>query len=352
MSLDVTGSYRYPNPNLLWLDQRSEQILDPELPIIDPHHHIWEQEGNRYHLDDLMSDLNSGHNILATVFVQAHYGHWDSGPPELRCVGETEQIEILIAEAKRRNIPTHVCAAIVGFADLMLGENVAPVLEAHLSMSPERFRGVRHSVSRDPNFPNGIVLRPAPAGMLGDSNFRAGLKTLTKHGLTFDAMLYHRQIPELTAMAQALPDLRIVLDHFGCIIGVGPYRGREQENFALWRDDIRELSKCPNVSIKLGGLGMVICGPTYHERPEPPSSEKLAEDWRPYVETTIESFGVQRCMFESNFPVDKAMFSYSILWNAFKRLASGSTSDEKAYLFHRAAADFYGLLNVLPETQT
>lgn len=344
MGLDITGRYRYPPPRPVWLDQHSEEAIDPLQPIVDAHHHIWLQDGQPYLLDDLAADLAaSGHSIEATVFVQAHYGYRDHGPEELRCVGETERIVELIAHAKARQLPTRVCAAIVGFANLLLGDRAESVIEAHIGTAPEHFRGVRHSVSRDPHFPDGIVLRPAPAGLLSDQRYREGLAAVAKAGLSYDAMLYHKQIPELGAAADAVPDLKIVLDHFGCIIGVGPYQGHEAETFRAWRADMTQLAKRPNVFVKLGGLGMIICGATWHERSQPPGSEELAKAWRPYVETCIELFGAERCMFESNFPVDKAMFSYRVLWNAFKRLTSGASADEKNALFRGTATRFYRL---------
>ncbi|MGE0502016.1 MAG: amidohydrolase [Rhizobiaceae bacterium] len=343
MSLDITGHYRYPSPRPDWLSKASEEILDPDLPIVDPHHHLWTQDGNRYLLDEFADDLGSGHRIEATVFVQAHYGYRDRGPEELKAVGETEKVAAIATEAGQRGIPTAIAAGIVGFADLMLGDRVEDVIRAHVAAGEGRFRGVRHSVSRDTNFPQGIVLRPAPAGMLGDSAYRAGMARVAALGLSYDCMLYHQQIPELVRAARAVPELPIVLDHLGCLIGVGPYRGREAETLATWRRDIAELATCPNVSVKIGGLGMIICGPTWHERDNPPSSEELAEAWRPMIETAIGLFGVDRCMFESNFPVDKAMYSYAVLWNAFKRLAAGASDDEKGSLFHDTAKRFYRL---------
>lgn len=347
MALDVTGAYRYPDPDAAWLTRHVEDILEPDIPIVDAHHHIWEQPGNVYGIDDLRADVSTGHKVVATVFVQAHYAYRSTGREALRCVGETERIEQIANEARaqsrttRNAGPFSPCAAIVGFADLMLGKEVAQVLEAHRAASPERFRGVRHSVSRDPHFPDGIVLRPAPANMLAEPRFRAGLATLAEHGLSFDAMLYHCQIGELAAAAQAVPDLPIVLDHFGCIVGVGPYVGRERETFSAWRQDIQRLARSPNVSVKLGGMGMIICGARFHERALPPTSRELADAWRPYVQTCIEAFGVERCMFESNFPVDKAMFSYPVLYNAFKRLTAGASAREKALLLGANAARFY-----------
>ncbi len=347
MALDATGSYRYPDPDSAWLARHVEDILEPTLPIIDPHHHIWKQPGNIYGIEDLKADVFSGHNVIATVFVQAHHGYRTSGPEALRCVGETETIEGLAQAIPDGAGGPRLCAGIVGFADLTLGDGVREVLDAHLAAAPARFKGVRHSVARDPHFPDGIVLRPAPANLLANPNFRAGMALLAEYGLSFDAMLYHCQLQELASAAQAVPDLSIVLDHFGCIIGVGPYVGQERETFSAWRRDIQLLAESPNVSIKLGGMGMIICGARFHELALPPSSDALARAWRPYVETCIEAFGVDRCMFESNFPVDKAMYSYPVLWNTFKRLTSGASASEKASLLHANAARIYKLNQVL-----
>ena len=343
MSLDTTGLYHYPPPDSVWLRQHTEEIIDPEQPIIDPHHHLWEHDGHPYLMDDLLDDVETGHNIVATVFVQASYGYRASGPQEMRCIGETEKVIEFVQQAKQRGIRQDLCAGMVGFVDLMTGDKVAAVIEAHMAVAGSRFKGVRHSISRDNHFPDGIVLKPAPKGLLANQKYREGLLRLTDYDLCYDAMLYHQQIPELTALAQAMPELPIILDHFGCILGVGHYRGREKETFAIWRKDMRDLADCPNVSVKIGGMGMIICGPRYHENEAPPGSLELAEAWRPYIETCIEFFGVERCMFESNFPVDKAMFSYPVLWNAYKRSVAGLSSQDKMALFHDTAKRVYRL---------
>jgi len=192
-------------------------------------------------------------------------------------------------------------------------------------------RGVRHSVAVDSAFPEGIVVRPAPPHLLADPDYRDGLRRVAKRGLSYDAMLYHRQIPELAALARALPELRIVLDHFGCPLGVGPYADNRAELFAQWRTDIAELAQCDNVFAKLGGLGMIVCGATWHERPDPPGSVELAAAWQPWIDECIAAFGPARCMFESNFPVDKSMVSYRTLWNAFKRSHEPRTLRETEY---------------------
>ncbi len=341
MGLDITGRYRYPPPDTAWLAADREEVLAPELPIIDPHHHLWVEDGQPYLLDQLLDDTTSGHAIKATVFVQAHFGYRTDGPPHLASVGETEQVMLIRAAARARTGAPDIAAAIVAQADLMLGDAVDEVIAAHIEVAGNRLRGIRHSVSRDEHFPDGIVLRPAPAQLLADPAYRAGLRRVAQHGLSYDAMLYHQQIPELTAMARALPELPIVLDHLGCVLGVGHYAGREQENLRNWAADIAQLAECPNVSVKIGGFGMIVTGARWHERDRPPSSTELALAWRPYVETCIDLFGPARCMFESNFPVDKAMYSYRTLWNAFKRLAADCSDDDRRWLFHDTAAQFY-----------
>jgi predicted TIM-barrel fold metal-dependent hydrolase len=198
-------------------------------------------------------------------------------------------------------------------------------------------------VSRDENFPDGIVLRPAPEGLLADPSYRAGLAELGRRGLTYDAMLYHSQISELAAAAQAVPDTMIILDHLGCILGVGPYEGQGSRLFAGWRDSMRRLADCPNVVVKMGGFGMIICGARWHEAALPPSSTDLADAWRPYIETCTELFGAERCMFESNFPVDKAMYSYRTLWNSFKKITHGWPEADRAMLFSGTARRIYRL---------
>ena len=334
--------FQHPVPNPAWLGLVREDIIDPSLPIIDPHHHLWERDGQPYFLDELLADTSSGHNIVATVFLQCGWAYRAHGPESLRPVGETEFVRKIADEADRRSTPTKVCAGIVGFADLTLGDAVDEVLGAHIQAADGRFRGIRHLTAREETFWASIA-PPPPARTMGTDAFRRGFARLRPHGLSFDAWLYHTQIPELTALARAFPDTPIVLNHIGGRLGIGGYESRRDEVFADWRANLRDLSSCPNVSIKLGGLGMLLAGFGFHERPRPPSSEELAAAWRPTLEACIEAFGPERSMFESNFPVDKAMFSYPVMWNAFKRVAASSFAAEKAALFHDTAAKFYRL---------
>jgi L-fuconolactonase len=327
-----------------WLARRNEAILEPELPIVDPHHHLWDRPEWRYLLPDLLSDLESGHRITATVFIQCRAFHRATGPEEMKPVGETEFVNGVAAmSASGRYGATHICAGIVGHANLTLGARVEQVLKAHIRAGGDRFRGIRHISAFDADPVTLNPGNPAPRGLLAEASFREGLKKLAAMDLTFDAWLYHPQIPELTALARAVPDARIVLNHVGGPLGIGVYTAKRDEVFAAWSPAIRELAGCPNVYVKLGGLGMRINGFGFETRPEPPSSEQLAAAWKPYIETTIEVFGAQRCMFESNFPVDQGSYSYAVGWNAFKRLAAGATAEEKAELFNGTATRFYQL---------
>lgn len=343
MGLDVTGKYRYPAPDLAWLAQRVEPVLDPSLPIVDAHHHLWEEGGSPYLLGEIRTDLDDGHRVTGTIFVQAHYGYHTGGPAHLAAIGETEKVAAIAKEARRSGCATRIAEGIVAFADLTLADRLDETLDAHAAAAGGTLRGIRHSVSRDENFPDGIVIRPAPARMLADPSYRSGLRELGRRGLVYDAMLYHSQIAELVATAKAVPETSFVLDHIGCILGVGPYEGRKSELFKSWRDDMRALADCPNVAVKVGGFGMIVCGARWHERAIPPSSSQLADAWRPYVETCVELFGAERCMFESNFPVDKAMYSYRTLWNAFKRITAGWPEADRSSLFAGTARRVYGL---------
>jgi predicted TIM-barrel fold metal-dependent hydrolase len=327
-----------------WLDRRKEPILEPGLPIIDPHHHLWDRPGWRYLLDDLLIDTNSGHNIVATVFVQARAMYRASGPVDMRPVGETEFVNGVAAmSASGIYGKTRACAGIVGHADLTLGGRVEPVLAAHVRAGGDRFRGIRHITAWDAD---ASVRNPAyspPPGLMADKHFREGFAVLGRLGLSFDAWLYHPQIDELTDLARAFPDSRIVLNHVGGPIGSGVYAGRRSEIFPGWAASIKRLAACKNVSVKVGGLGMRLGGFGFHEQAEPPSAETLAAAWRPYVETCIEAFGPSRAMLESNFPVDKGSYSYPVFWNACKLLTRSLSSTERADLFAGTAARFYRL---------
>ena len=326
-----------------WLALRSEPILDPGRTIVDPHHHLWDRAGLSYEASELTRDLLSGHKVRGTVFVQCRTHYRESGPQWLRPVGETEYVVRIAEDIDKAHPLFGACAGIVGHADLNLGAAVEKVVVAHVEAGRGRFRGVRHSSAWDAN---SVVYNPelgAVRYMMRSSRFRDGVARVASMGLSFDAWVYHPQIPEVTELARACPEATIVLNHVGGPIGVGPYAADRVGVFSEWREAMRELAGCENVFVKLGGLAMRISGHTFHEQTMPPNSETLALAWRPFVETSIELFGADRCMFESNFPVDKASCSFAILWNAFKRLASVASDEDQDKLLSATAARVYRL---------
>jgi len=340
-------------PRNEWLARHVEEVIEPALPIVDPHHHLVERpETGRYLLHELLADTNSGHNIVATVYLEWLSMYRGGGPAEMRPVGEIEFANGVAAMAASGGYgKTQVCAGIVGYADLSLGGAVEKVLTAQVAAGggnvdipgSGRFKGIRYISATHPDQSawGSPILRPE--GMLVDPKVREGFGVLNELGLTFDAWCYHTQLGELIDLARAFPDQKIVLDHVGGAIGLGRYQGKRDEVFTEWSGRIKELAGCRNVCIKLGGLGMRMFGFDVHERAEPPSSETLAGLWRPYIETCIDAFGPDRAMFESNFPVDKGSGSYPVFWNAFKRVVAGASAAEKAALFSGTATRFYGL---------
>jgi L-fuconolactonase len=317
----------------------TESPLEPELPICDAHHHLWERPPSGYMLDNLLQDLRTGHNIVSTVAVECGYAYRNNRADELKPVGEVEILESVAERvAADPTIKPRIAAAIVGHADLLLGDAVAPVLEAHLAASPQRFRGIRHSATWDAS---DALRSEAPQTLLGNRKFRQGFGCLEKLGLSFDAWVYHPQLTEVGELARAFPSVPIILNHIGAPLGAGLYAGKRAEVFQVWSSGIVQLAKYPNVAVKLGGVGSVRSGYDWHERAVKPSSVELANILRPYFEHCIEQFGVHRCMFESNFPPEKLANNYVNLWNAFKRMTENYTVDERVELFHDTAARVY-----------
>ena len=343
-TVPASTSGLFADPRQDWLALHTEDIIDPARPIVDPHHHLWDRGGQRYLIEDMAADIATGHHIVATVYVDCRSMYRAQGPEAFRPVGEVEFANATAAMSASGGYGrAAICAGIVGHVNLLLGEAARAVLEAEIAASPQRFRGIRHSSAWDADANVAGMYATRPNGLLLDSTFRNGFACLAPLGLSFDAWLFHPQIPELTDLARAFPDTRIVLDHCGGPLGVGSYAGRRDEIFAGWKASIGELARCPNVVVKLGGLAMRLLGYDFHERPRPPSSEQAAAAWRPYIETCIEAFGPDRCMFESNFPPDKGQCSYQVIFNAFKRIAAQYSEAEKTALFSRTAMDFYKL---------
>jgi L-fuconolactonase len=326
-----------------WIERTHEEPLEPDLPIIDPHHHLWIRPGNTYRLEELLTDL-SGQNVCQTVFIECGAMYRAAGPEDFRVLGETEWVQGVAAQSASGGFgEVRAAAGIVGSADLRLGDRVAPVLEAHLAASPQRFRGIRHRAAWAE--PGVVSTQPAsqPAHLLLDADFRRGFSYLRVYGLSFEAWLYHPQLPELADLARAFPDTVIILNHLGGPLGIGPYAGKRDEVFARWKTDLAAVAACPNVVLKVGGIQMVINGFGWHEREQPPTSDQLLEENRAWYLYAIEQFGPARCMFESNFPVDRLSCSYTVLWNQFKKLTQGFSAGERAALFHDTAKRVYRL---------
>lgn len=341
----------------------TEAILEPDLPIIDPHHHLWDLRplltafpeprhpfiaalvpGAYYTFDRLHADLTSGHKVIATVYMECGAFYRAGAEDALKPVGEVEFAGGVAAQAASGLYgDLRACAGIVGHADLMRGADAGRVLDALQAAAPDRLRGIRHQAAWDAD-PD--VLGPpfhAPEGLYRETAFRQGFAELAKRGLSFDAWVLEPQLGDVISLARAFPDQPIVLDHCGTPLNIASYGGTLDARFAPWREAIRELARCENVSVKLGGLAMAFCGMPDHGPDGGVPSEQLAAMWRPYIETCIDAFGPGRAMFESNYPVDRWGASYAVLWNAFKRITHAASADEKRELYAGTAARVYRL---------
>ena len=339
-----------PSNQQEWLDQITEEIVDQDLEIIDPHHHLWPvtprtdgvSADNRYLLEDLWNDTQSGHNVVKTVFVECGQGYYESGSEAMKPVGETKFV-VEVAEEAKQDVSKAQIEGIVGHADMMLGESTREVLEAHLEEGKGRFKGIRHGASWDESDEIRNSHSNPIQSIYLDDEFQKGIEQLDALNLTLDAWNYHKQIKELTELAKCFPNLKIVQNHFGGPLGIGPYAGRREEVFSVWQESIAELAERDNVVIKIGGLAMPINGWGWHKRELPANSDEFTESHGRYYLHAIKCFGVERCMFESNSPVDKRSISYPVLWNGFKKIVEDFSTEEKEYLFYKTAAEFYSL---------
>ncbi|MGE4242739.1 amidohydrolase family protein [Ramlibacter sp.] len=323
--------------------QPAEEILMPELRIIDPHHHLVGRPHDVYLLEDFVRDLDTGHDIVATMFVECSAMWKKDGPEELRPVGETEFANGIAAMAASGHYgKTLVNHGIVSYADLRLGDKVYAVLDAHIAAGNGRLRGIRNRAFFEPLVGEYGSLAPGD-GLMRGAEFRKGLKRVAAKGLVYDSCQYHVQLPDFTDLARAVPEATLVLDHVSSPLGVAHYASRKEEVFAHWTKWMRELSTCPNVYVKLGGLGMPFAGLGLNNRELPATSAELAAAWKPFFWTAIEFFGANRCMFESNFPPDKQSGSYPVVMNAYKRIAAGASKSEVQSLFFDTANAVYRL---------
>jgi predicted TIM-barrel fold metal-dependent hydrolase len=330
-----------------WLAQVKEEIINPELPIIDPHHHLWNGDNQLagsfpYLIENLSEDTNSGHNIVGTIFMECAQGYYSGGEEKYKPVGETEFVMNLIKNSEKLSKSTNIIG-IIGFADLILGHEVNDVLNTHLSKGEGLFRGIRHAAGWDKNNEIHNSHSNPIENIYHNKSFMKGAEELINLNLTFDAWHYHHQINDLSIFAKKYPELTIIHDHFGGPLGVGPYEGKKEEIFKKWKDDISLLSESKNVYAKLGGLAMPVNGWNFHKQNKPASSDQIVDMHHEYYLHTINCFGVERCMFESNFPVDRRSVSYHVIWNAFKKMVLGYSDEDKNKLFFKNAKDVYGV---------
>lgn len=340
-----TDFSRSQAPRAEWLAKAlPEPALDPGLPIIDPHTHFWDRgAGNRYFVPDLARDIaESGHDVVATVYVECGSMYRARGPEHMRPVGEVEFALGQAAMADNGNYGTsRLAAGIVAFADLTLGDRLPELLDAETAAANGRLRGIRMRAKWDADPVVGGPAGVAGPGLYLEPAFQRGLRELARRGLIFEASIFHPQTPDVTALARAVPEAEIVLNHCGSPVGHSSYRGREAEIHEAWLGDTRELATCPNVTVKLGGLLMTLAAFDFGKAERPPTSEELAALWRPYLDPSLELFGAGRCMAGSNFPVEKAGVPYRTIWNMFKRITSGASGEEKAAIYGGTAARIY-----------
>ena len=327
-------------PDEAWLAQVVEEALEPDLPIVDPHHHLWVRSGAAYLVPEFAADLASGHNVVSTVYAQCHSMYRQDGPAELRSLGETEFVAGCAAMGASGAFgPARICEAMFGEVDLTLGERARPLFEQHLERSGGRFRGVRYSTAWDASERiNNVAPRQH---QLVEPEVLAAAGVLADMGLSLDCWLYHPQLDDICTLAAQHPGLTIILNHTGVPILGGPYRDKRDQVFEDWKQGMAAVAAHANVYLKLGALPILRAAGA--DRSIPPGSAEVAAAWKPWMDYCIETFGPARCMFESNFPVQKLWSSYAVTWNAFKRIAAGASAGEKQALFEGAARAAYRL---------
>lgn len=327
--------------NTEWLNQVREDVIDPEREIVDPHHHLWPKGPLTYELENLHADTGDGHNVVATVFMECGAAYREDGPEHLRCVGETEFVTAAAERSDKMPGKARI-AAIIAHADLRRAD-LDETLDAHVAAAKGRFRGVRQAGSRDESGSPLRIPGGAPKGLYADPDFRRGVARLGERGLTYDTWMFHHQLKDYAALARAVPGTTMILDHFGTPLGVGTYAGKRDEIFAKWKDDVAEVAACPNVHAKIGGMAMPDNGYGWDSRDKPPTSDEFVEAQAKWYHHTIKVFGPERCMFESNFPVDRLSIGYRVLWNGLKKIAADYPEAANTAMFSATARKVYKL---------
>lgn len=324
-----------------------EVALDPNIPIVDAHHHLHGKATDDYfyRTEDLNADLSSGHAVIGTIYVEGFKSGWrDGGPEAMRPVGEVEMIvEATRVSPQLAHGACRVAAGIVSFADLLLGDGIAPVLEAQMAASQGRLRSVRPSMSWDGGTVGSALSRMARRNAISDPGFRRGVACVQALGLSLDVWVLSHQLQDVVGLVDAFPDLEVVLCHVGGLLGVAEHRSRHASSYAAWLHDLRVLAERPNVRVKVGGMGMPMFGFGFEFEDRPATSSELALAWQPLIDACVETFGPGRCMFESNSPVDKQASGYVEIWNAFKRTTRHLSPDERRSMFYGTACEAYRL---------
>ena len=328
------------------LEGRDEPILEPDLPILDSHIHLFDLPGNRYMLEDYLADAGAGHNIVGAVYCETQAFSRPDGPEHLRPLGEVEFANGVAAMCASGTYgDCKVAHGLIGHANLTLGSVVGELLDRCIAAAPDRFRAIRHVAVEPPDdraYKYIMTFRP-PRGVLDTPGFPLGLAELEKRELVFDAAIWHPSLPRLTELVDDFPNLTFVLNHMSTAVGVDMSTDEKAELFKTWRVQLGELAKRQNVVCKTGGLGMPFWGFGFETRDDVVGSEELATAWRPFLDTAFEAFGTDRCMMESNFPPDGRSSGFVPTWNAYKIVTKDFSDDEKAALYKDNAARIYDL---------
>ena len=325
---------------LHWIQLGEETPVDPNLRIVDPHHHLWDRGGSRYLAEELHEDTSKGHNVTNTVFVECKAEYRRNSQERFQSLGETE---FVAKEAERlEEFSETKISGIVGFVDLGLGEELEEVLVAHDRSSSGLMRGVRHATawSDDPEI--SIAHTKPTKGVMGSKLFLKGVSKLSEFNFSFDAWLYFNQLPELLYLARVTPETNIVINHLAAPLKIGKWAETPQEVDEIWRSNLQELANCENVYLKIGGIGMDnYFANDWVNQTKPPTSDEVASVWKEKILWCIELFGTHRCMFESNYPVDRQTLPYSVIWNCFQKVTDSFTESEKSDLFSSTACTVY-----------
>lgn len=325
---------------------RDETIVDPDLPIVDAHHHLFIRPTMRYMPEEYLADVLPGHNVVASVYVEGGAFFRPTGPEALKPLGEIEfanGVGAMAAAGAYEGV--RICSAIVGYADFRLGSAVGELFDRAIATAPDRFRGIRQITMDHPSetpwqyFMSG---RP-PAGVLHHPNFRTGFSELARRDLVFDAAVFHNQLGDVAMLADAFPNTQFVLNNLGTAMNLDSKAEDRSAGFATWKAALLDIAKRANFACKISGLGMPFWGFGLHERSGPIGSDELVPLWRPYVEAAVEAFGPGRCMMASNYPPDGRSCGIVPLFNALKRITANYSSDEKAALFSGTASSVYSL---------